>query len=205
MKIIKTDFKKLFKQECTFLLGTNNPQTLPKNYLPEVAFFGRSNVGKSSIINALVGQKELARVSKTPGRTREINFFLLHKKINLVDLPGYGYAEVSKKIIKEWKIMLHSYFINRAQLKRVFLLIDARHGFKKNDLEIMEVLDHHAINYQIILTKLDKLTKAEAESNLANISEMIIDHPAMHPIIISTSSKSRVGIKELQLEIASFL
>ncbi|MEX1060691.1 MAG: ribosome biogenesis GTP-binding protein YihA/YsxC, partial [Methyloceanibacter sp.] len=148
----------LFKGACTFVKGVVRIEDLPKDGRPEIAFAGRSNVGKSSLINALTGRTSLARVSVTPGRTRELNFFTIGKNaaLYLVDMPGYGYARASKAAIKGWTRLIGDYLKGRRELKRVFLLIDARHGIKPNDEETMKLLDEAAVSYQVVLTKADK-------------------------------------------------
>lgn len=197
----------LFAQPCEFLRGVVDMRGLPATALPEVAFAGRSNVGKSSLINALTGRKTLARTSNTPGRTKELNFFELGPKgqaaIMLVDLPGYGYARETKARVGEWTRLVMSYLRGRAPLRRVFVLIDSRHGLKENDHEVMAMLDEAAVSYQIVLTKIDKLKKGELEMRLGEVREGIRRHVAAHPRIVATSSEKGDGIATLRAEVAS--
>ncbi|MDR1333665.1 MAG: ribosome biogenesis GTP-binding protein YihA/YsxC [Holosporaceae bacterium] len=195
-----TSPKELFSAECQFIAGAASSEQIPKYFIPEVAFAGRSNVGKSSLINALVGRKDCARVSKFPGRTQQINFFSLQNKISLVDLPGYGYAAISKKMRKAWDDLILNYLIGRQNLRRVFLLIDSRHGIKKNDEEIMNILDDCAVVYQIILTKVDEISNPDVDKVMAELAT----HTAAHPSIIATSSEKNIGIQAVRAEIASF-
>jgi GTP-binding protein len=169
----------------------------------EVAFAGRSNVGKSSLINALVNQKKLARVSNTPGRTQEINFFNLGQKGQLVDLPGYGYAQVSKEKRLAWADFIFTFLQGRSILKRVYVLIDSRHGLKLLDRELFSSLDKAAISYQIILTKADKLTKSEKEIIIQSLKNQTKDFIALYPDILLSSSLEGCGIEELRAEIAA--
>jgi GTP-binding protein len=194
----------LFEGPCTFVKGVVAIDGLPNDGKPEIAFAGRSNVGKSSLINALTGQKSLARVSVTPGRTRELNFFTLGKgdAFYLVDMPGYGYARASKAEVKGWTRLIQDYLKGRRELKRVFLLIDARHGLKASDREIMTLMDEAAVSYQGVLTKADK-PKA---GDLAAIEEKVVSelakHPAAYPQLIATSARTRAGLPELRAAIA---
>jgi GTP-binding protein len=194
----------LFEGPCTFVKGVVAIDGLPNDGKPEIAFAGRSNVGKSSLINALTGQKSLARVSVTPGRTRELNFFTLGKDdaFYLVDMPGYGYARASKAEVKGWTRLIQDYLKGRRELKRVFLLIDARHGLKASDREIMTLMDEAAVSYQGVLTKADK-PKA---GDLAAIEEKVVSelakHPAAYPQLIATSARTRAGLPELRAAIA---
>ena len=197
----------LFAQPCEFLRGVVEMGGLPASALPEVAFAGRSNVGKSSLVNALTGRKTLARTSNTPGRTKELNFFLLGAEgrpaIMLADLPGYGYARETRTRVEQWTDLVMSYLRGRATLRRVLLLIDARHGLKANDAEVMSLLDEAAVSYQIVLTKIDKLKAGELEERLGAVRDGIRTHVAAHPRIIATSSETGAGIAELRAEIAS--
>lgn len=188
----------LFAQECTFLRGVVKMDGLPPSDKPEVAFAGRSNVGKSSLVNALTGRKTLARVSNTPGRTRELNFFDLGTAINLADLPGYGYARIERKLVDQWTKLIFQYLRGRATLKRVILLVDGRHGLKPSDIEAMKALDEAAVSYQIVLTKIDKLKTAELGEVMAKTAERAAKHPAAHPVICPTSSEIGFGIDELR-------
>lgn len=180
-----------------------NLEHLPPPDLPEVCFAGRSNVGKSSLINAITNQKGLARASNTPGRTRELNYFNADNRIRLVDLPGYGYARASKTDIAKWTKLTRAYLAGRAPLRRVFLLIDSRHGLKPTDLEIMAMLDETAVTYQLILTKTDKLKKGELDKVEAKTLTAIKKRPAAHPQLIPTSSAKKTGLDVLQAEIAA--
>ena len=197
----------LFSQTCTFLLGVTTLDALPAPTHIEVAFAGRSNVGKSSLINALTGRKSLARTSNTPGRTKEINFFELGPQnaqgIYLADLPGYGYARESKMRVAEWNRLILAYLQGRASLRRVLLLIDARHGLKQNDLEVIGLLDKAAVSYQIVLTKADKPKPAELERRIADITTTLRTHAAAHPEIVATSSATGMGLEGLRARIAA--
>ncbi|MBN9342904.1 MAG: YihA family ribosome biogenesis GTP-binding protein [Caedibacter sp. 38-128] len=195
---------KLFGAEVQFMRGVNRLEDLPPLSLPEIAFAGRSNVGKSSLINAVLGRRDVARTSNTPGRTQEINFFNLAKSLILVDLPGYGYARESKSKIKAWNELIRLYLRGRSSLKRVFLLVDSRHGLKENDREIMEMLDEAAVSYQLILTKCDKLKPLEVEKVLGLTSQESVKHAAAFPEVLTTSSVSKNGIEFLRATIAQF-
>jgi len=195
---------KLFGAEVQFMRGVNRLEDLPPLSLPEIAFAGRSNVGKSSLINAVLGRRDVARTSNTPGRTQEINFFNLAKSLILVDLPGYGYARESKSKIKAWNELIRLYLRGRSSLKRVFLLVDSRHGLKENDREIMEMLDEAAVSYQLILTKCDKLKPLEVEKVLGLTSQESVKHAAAFPEVLTTSSGSKNGIEFLRATIAQF-
>ena len=194
----------LFKGPCTFVKGVVRIDDLPRDGRPEIAFAGRSNVGKSSLINALTGQKSLARVSVTPGRTRELNFFTLGKdgRLLLVDMPGYGYARASKAEVKGWTRLIRDYLKGRRELKRVFLLIDARHGLKESDRETMTLMDEAAVSYQGVLTKSDKPKAAELEAVAAKVSAELAKRPAAYPQLIVTSARTGAGIPELRAAIA---
>ena len=193
----------MFAGPCEFIAGTNNLGALPEMALPEVAFAGRSNVGKSSLVNALTGRKTLARTSQTPGRTQQINFFNLSDALYLVDLPGYGYAKASKTAIKSWTHLVNTYLKGRASLTRVIVLIDSRHGLKEKDHEVMTMLDINAVPYQIVLTKIDKTTGAELKNCLAKTHEELRKHVAAHPEIIATSSEKAIGIEALRAHIST--
>lgn len=195
----------LFAQECTFVAGADKMEILPAPTLPEIAFAGRSNVGKSSLINALLNRKSLARISHTPGRTQQLNFFLLGKKFYIVDMPGYGYAAVSKAKIKIWSQLIQNYLKGRVPLKRVFLLIDSRHGFKVTDEAVMEELDRAAVSYQIVLTKTDKSTPSEIETLMGIMMDKLKKHPAAFPIPLLTSSFTKEGLAPLREAIAELV
>jgi GTP-binding protein len=195
----------LFKGPCAFIKGVVRVADLPQDGRPEVAFAGRSNVGKSSLINALAGQKSLARVSVTPGRTRELNFFTLGKEgeLLLVDMPGYGYARASQAEVKGWTRLIRDYFKGRRELKRVVLLIDARHGLKESDRDIMTLMDEAAVSYQAVLTKADKPKAPELAAIEAKVGEELAKRPAAYPQLIVTSVRTGTGIPELRAAIAA--
>ncbi|MEM8985895.1 MAG: ribosome biogenesis GTP-binding protein YihA/YsxC [Pseudomonadota bacterium] len=197
--------RKFFAGPCDFVKGVVDLKHLPPDAHPEVAFLGRSNVGKSSLINALTGRKSLARTSNTPGRTRELNFFLLSQGMYLVDLPGYGYAKVSRSDAKRWTTLARNYLRGRARLKRVFLLIDSRHGLKPSDAETMDLFDEAAVPYQIALTKIDKLKAGALADCRAATSDALKRRPAAHPRIVSTSSVKGDGVDMLRAEAAALL
>jgi GTP-binding protein len=193
----------LFSHPVSFMMGAVKMDGLPPPDLPEVAFAGRSNVGKSSLINGLVNQKYLARASNEPGRTREINFFLLDEVLRLVDLPGYGFARASKTKVKDFQNLGRAYLRGRPNLKRVYLLIDARHGLKAVDGEAMDALDVSAVSYQIVLTKADKIKPAEAAAVVEKTQAAIAKRPAAYPSVLATSSEKGTGLPELRAEIAT--
>jgi GTP-binding protein len=197
----------LFKAPSTFVKGVVRVADLPQDGRAEVAFAGRSNVGKSSLINALTGQKSLARVSVTPGRTRELNFFRLGKdgRLLLVDMPGYGYARASKAEVKGWTRLIRDYLKGRRELKRVFLLIDTRHGLKESDREIMTLMDEAAVSYQGVLTKADKPKAAELTATKAKVASELAKRPAAYPQLIVTSARSGSGMPELRAAIAALV
>lgn len=195
----------LFAQDCTFFTGGDKMEVLPPPSLPEIAFAGRSNVGKSSLINALLNRKSLVRISNTPGRTQQLNFFLLGKHLYIVDMPGYGYAAVSKAKIKIWSRLILDYLRGRVPLKRIFLLIDSRHGFKPSDITVMDELDKAAVSYQIVLTKSDKSTPHELEELIASLTETLKKHPAAFPIPLLTSSLTKEGLDPLRETIAEMI
>ena len=193
----------LFARDVTFMLSAGSLETLPPARLPEICFAGRSNVGKSSLINALTNRKGLARASNTPGRTRELNYFNVDERLFVVDLPGYGYAKASKSDIARWTKLTRQFLFGRASLRRVFLLIDSRHGLKDSDLELMAMLDETAVTYQLILTKTDKLKKGELEKVSTKTQKAIAKRPAAFPQIINTSSETKNGLDLLRAEIAT--
>lgn len=197
--------RELFNKKCDFVLSVANLNQLPDCDRVEVAFAGRSNVGKSSLINALFGQKKLAKTSSTPGRTQQLNYFNLDDKLYLVDLPGYGFAKAPKDIVKNWQKLINSYLVGRATLRRVFLLIDSRHGIKKIDEEIMEMLDKAAVTYQIVLTKIDKISTKELEKVLTATDRIVREHTAAHVTILKTSSEKNLYLDELKAETADLL
>jgi GTP-binding protein len=197
----------LCKGPCTFVKGVVKIDDLPTGARPEVAFAGRSNVGKSSLINALLGRTSLARVSVTPGRTRELNFFTLghDAPLFLVDMPGYGYARAPKGQVKGWTRLIGDYLKGRRALKRVFLLIDARHGIKANDRETMKLMDEAAVSYQVVLTKADKPKSAELAEVVAKVAAELAKHPAAYPQVLTTSARTGLGIPELRAAVAALV
>ena len=196
--------RRLFSREARFVAGVATAATLPSDTLPEIAFAGRSNVGKSSLLNALTGRRMLARISKTPGRTRQINFFDLDGRLMLVDLPGYGYAEAPKNEVRRWTALLRRYLQTRAALRRVCLLIDSRHGVKDSDYPMMLMLDDAGVSYQIVLTKTDKVGTGElalvAERTRAEMTARAAAHPELH----MTSALQGRGIAALRAALAGF-
>ena len=192
----------LFAQPVAFMMGAVRMDGLPEPFAPEVAFAGRSNVGKSSLINGLVNQKHLARASNEPGRTREINFFVLAEQLRLVDLPGYGFARVSRSTADKFQDLGRAYLRGRPNLKRVYLLIEARHGLKAVDKEALDALDIAAVSYQIVLTKADKIKPAEVEAVTEATLKAIAKRPAAFPRVLATSSEKGLGLPELRAEIA---
>jgi len=191
----------LFARPATFVMGAAKIEQLPEPNLPEIAFAGRSNVGKSSLINGLVGMHKLARASNEPGRTREVNFFDLDGKLRLVDLPGYGWAKASKTTVRQFQNLGRDYLRGRVTLKRVYLLIDARHGLKSVDTEALDALDLAAVSYQIVLTKADKIKAHERETVAAATLKAISKRPAAFPAVIVTSAEKGAGLPELRAEI----
>jgi GTP-binding protein len=189
-----------FARPSEFLLGCAAIEQLPPPDLPEVAFAGRSNVGKSSLLNALTGRRELARVSADPGRTREVNLFLVDGRLRLADLPGYGFAKVSRSEARRFQNLGRAYLQGRPNLKRVYLLIDGRHGLKEVDTEALDALDLSAVSYQVVLTKADKLKPGEAEARAAETLKKISRRPAAFPRVAVTSSEKGTGIAELRAE-----
>jgi GTP-binding protein len=193
----------LFAGPIAFERGVPSMEFLPEADVPEVAFAGRSNVGKSSLINALTGRLKLARASTEPGRTRELNFFRMGDRLRLVDLPGYGYAKAPKNEIGRWTTLTRDYLRGRTSLKRVILLIDGRHGLKPDDKDVMDALDKAAVTYQLVLTKADKVKPTEIAGTADATRAAIAKRPAAHPEIIATSSETGLGIDLLRAEIAA--
>ncbi|WP_374435932.1 ribosome biogenesis GTP-binding protein YihA/YsxC [Tabrizicola sp.] len=193
----------LFAGPVTFVKGVVAMSGLPPADRLEVCFAGRSNVGKSSLINALTGRKTLARASNTPGRTQEINYFALGEERYLVDLPGYGYAEAPVAIVAKWQALLKQYLSGRVTLRRAFVLIDARHGVKAVDEEILKLLDRSAVTFQAVLTKVDKINRAEREAVIEQVKGALGKHPAAYPEIVVTSSEKGEGIETLRALIAT--
>ena len=196
--------RRLFAREARFVAGAAEASMLPRDGLPEIAFAGRSNVGKSSLLNALTGRRALARTSKTPGRTRQINFFDLDAQLMLVDLPGYGYAEAPKSEVRRWTALLRRYLQTRAGLRRVCLLVDARHGIKDTDCPLLDMLDQSGVSYQIVLTKTDKVGAAQLAMIAARTVGELASHAAAHPEIHLTSALERGGIAALRATLGSF-
>lgn len=203
------DGRKLFRGDVQFVKGAVSLETLPPADYIEIAFAGRSNVGKSSLINALLGRNGMARTSNTPGRTQELNYFTVGRDHDLpfflVDLPGYGYAKIERRKVEGWTRLVKTYLSGRATLRRVLLMIDSRHGIKANDEEIMTMLDSTAVNYQIILTKADKLNRTEQEKTLAKVKEVAVKHAACHPRIHLTSSEKGWGLDLVRADITALL
>ncbi len=193
----------LFAAPVEFVMSVADMRQLPGADRDEICFAGRSNVGKSSLINALLNRKKLARASNEPGRTRQLNYFDLNNQLYLVDLPGYGYARAPKTEIAQWTHLTMNYLQGRPTLKRIFLLIDSRRGVKETDEEVMDVLDAAAVVYQIVLTKLDKLKKSEQDGLTAQVFEKLKKRPAFHPVVMGTSSEEGTGLAELRAEIAT--
>jgi GTP-binding protein len=196
----------LFCAPCEFLLGAAALTQLPAPNASEVAFAGRSNVGKSSLLNALTGRNGLARTSNTPGRTQQLNFFFLGSRdksgLYLVDLPGYGYAKVSRSLVNEWEQLMRQYLRGRPNLRRVFVLVDARHGLKDSDKELMAMLDDTAVSYQVVLTKSDKVKVEEQNKLMESLKKSLVKNIAAHPDVLLTSAHKKYGIDELRGAIA---
>jgi GTP-binding protein len=195
----------LFAQECRFVTGVAKLEQIPGGELPEVAFAGRSNVGKSSLVNALTGRRTLAKVSNTPGRTRQLNFFDLGGRLTLADLPGYGYARASKQQVANWTRLVELYLIGRTPLRRALLLVDSRHGLKDTDRRVMAMLDKAAVSYQVVLTKIDHLRPPQLAEHMARVAGELAKHTAAHPEIMPTSAAKGTGIPELRAAIAMLI
>lgn len=198
--------ERLFAPNWEFVMGAPSLEVLPPADRPEIAFAGRSNVGKSSLINAIMRHKGLARTSNTPGRTQELNFFtVLSREFLLVDMPGYGFAKAPKEKVEAWTELVRNYLRGRVSLKRVFVLIDARHGVKAEDTKVMSVLDEAAVSYQLVLTKADKISVTALAKTLEAVRIAAAKHPAAHPRLHATSATGGFGLDLLRAEVAALL
>lgn len=195
------DARKIFSGVCDFMWGSADLKQLPPPEINEIAFAGRSNVGKSSLVNALTGRTTLAKTSNTPGRTQQLNFFSLGGHLYLVDMPGYGYAKVSKQQRQDWDTLIFEYLRGRPNLRAVLILIDSRHGLKESDVHLMKLLDKAAVNYRIVLTKTDKTGVKSLQDMRGKIETVLTKHPAAHPVVLATSSESGTGLEALRAAI----
>ncbi len=193
--------RKQFAGPCDFVFGATDPHDMPPAELPEIAFVGRSNAGKSSLINALTNRGALARVSHTPGRTRQINFFNLGGRIMLVDLPGYGYAKASKAMKAEWDYLITTYLRGRPSLRRVVLLVDARRGIMESDEEVLTILDKSAMSTLVVLTKIDQLKNSERDAALTETERKAARHTTAYPEVFATSSHDKLGLDAVKLNL----
>lgn len=213
MTIMGTDFtsaeieagRKLFADEWDFLSAASSPESLPQPQGFEIAFAGRSNVGKSSLINALTGRKSLARTSHTPGRTQELIFFAGKGRLRIVDMPGYGYAEAPRQKVEEWTALIHAYLRDRTNLGRVYVLVDARHGLKASDIPTLDLLGKSAVSHEIVLTKTDQVKSSDLDARIAETKAAIARRSAAFPDILATSSREGTGIPDLRAAIARLL
>jgi len=197
--------RRLFGGNWEFVAASGSVQSLPPMRGTEIAFAGRSNVGKSSLINALTGRKALARTSRTPGRTQELIFFTNGEGLNLVDMPGYGYAAAAKSKIAAWTELIHAYLLGRRNLARVYVLIDARHGLKDTDTPTLKALSAAAVSHQVVLTKCDELKPSELDGRIATVEAALAKRPATFPTVLATSSHDGAGIPELRAAIARLM
>jgi GTP-binding protein len=197
--------RRLFQSDWDFISAAGSYASLPSMQGVEIAFAGRSNVGKSSLVNALTGRNALARTSRTPGRTQELIFFKGTGRLVLVDMPGYGYAKTSKDKVAAWTDLIRTYLKGRANLARVYVLVDARHGLKPTDADVLATLDAAALSYQIVLTKSDQVSADEIAAHMATTTAALAKHPAAHPELIATSSRTGAGIPELRAAVARLL
>ena len=197
--------RKLFAGECDFYFAAAQPDGLPPIDRPEIAFAGRSNVGKSSLVNALTGRTALARMSHTPGRTQELIFFNLAGRMNIVDMPGYGYAAVAKSKSASWIPLVRDYLRGRSSLMRTFVLVDGRHGLKDSDQDTMKALDTAAVSYAVVLTKRDEVKSAEQQGRIEATQEALRKRPAAYPAVFFTSARTGEGIAELRAHVARLL
>jgi GTP-binding protein len=197
--------RRLFTGEWTFVAAANSAASLPPMRGTEIAFAGRSNVGKSSLINALTGRKALARTSRTPGRTQELIFFTGPDELNLIDMPGYGYAAAAKSKIAAWTDLIHAYLLGRRNLARVYVLIDARHGLKTTDAPTLDALSEAAVSHQIVLTKCDEVKASELPRRIAEVEAALAKRPAAFPAVLLTSAHEGTGIPDLRAAVARLL
>ncbi len=195
------ELRQIFSGPCDFVYGVADLNQLPEFDLPEIAFAGRSNVGKSSLINAVMG-RDIAHVSRTPGRTQQLNFFNVGSRFHLVDMPGYGYAKVSKTMQSDWDKLIRSYLRGRAQLRATFVLVDSRHGLKDSDREMMKMLDEAAVSYRIVLTKCDEPKKSALEDVIQKVETVLKKSPAAFPNVMPASSWKNEGIEDIRMTIA---